>query len=170
MMVIGDSQGEWLSAVPEGDGYVTIERPWRPGERLVIEWDSPARIVLPHPQADAVRGCVAVERGPVVYCFEGVDQDPGVDLNDVELVAGQGIQEIPSPVPGLAPELRLSGLGGRTTVDTPDPADEAWRTVASGSPNQAVKLSAIPYARWANRSPSTMRVWIPEARNGSINE
>src|SRR5207249_2783163 len=62
-------------------GYLEITRIWEPGDRVTLSLPMPVRLTLPHPAVDAVRGTVAVERGPVVYCFESPDQPEGVDLN-----------------------------------------------------------------------------------------
>jgi DUF1680 family protein len=49
-----------------GAGYVELSRSWRAGEAAVLELELPVRVTEPDPRVDAVRGCVAVERGPLV--------------------------------------------------------------------------------------------------------
>jgi DUF1680 family protein len=55
-----------------------------PDDVVTIDLSLPVRVIEPHPRIDALRGCVAIERGPLVYCFEGIDQ-PGVNLTDLRL-------------------------------------------------------------------------------------
>lgn len=56
------------------DGYVAIEREWRAGDVIEIDFALPVQVVRGHERIEATRGQVALERGPVVYCFEAVDQ------------------------------------------------------------------------------------------------
>ena len=58
---------------------------WSPGDRVVLDLAMPARFTLPDRHVDAVRGCVAVERGPLVYCLEEADLPPGIALADVSI-------------------------------------------------------------------------------------
>jgi uncharacterized protein len=90
---------------------------------------------------DAVRGCVAVERGPIVYCLESTDQDPGVSLGEVRAVTDGVVEAGADDALGGAPLLAADGerfYGG------------------------AARLTFIPYHTWGNRGLSTMRVWVPE--------
>ena len=47
---------------------------WRPGDKVTLELPLAPRLTAPHPRIDAVRGCLAIERGPLVYCVEQADQ------------------------------------------------------------------------------------------------
>src|SRR5262249_23187247 len=51
-------------------GYADLPRRWRAGDRVVLELDVVPRLTAANPRIDAVRGCVALERGPIVYCIE----------------------------------------------------------------------------------------------------
>jgi len=69
-------------SVPVGsEGYVRINRTWQTGDVVAFTMPMPARFTVAHPSVDAVRGEVAIERGPVVYCLESPDSPDGVDLN-----------------------------------------------------------------------------------------
>jgi DUF1680 family protein len=130
--------------------YVALHRAWRPGERVVLTLPMEPLLTLPHPRIDAVRGCAAIERGPLVYCIEQVD-NPDVAIDDVRLAPGGD----------LTGEHRADLLGGVTVVHATGRvhhADEAGR--------RDVPLTAIPYLAWANRGTDQgtvgpMRVWIP---------
>ena len=56
-------------------GYATVERVWQAGDELRLELPLAPRWTFPDPRVDAVRGCVAAERGPLVYCLESTDQE-----------------------------------------------------------------------------------------------
>ena len=63
---------EQVSAPPES--YLRLRRAWQAGDQISLRLDMTPRWTYPDPRVDAVRGCVAIERGPLVYCFEQADQ------------------------------------------------------------------------------------------------
>src|SRR6185437_9356486 len=67
---------------PVEDGWLRLDRVWRSGERAVLELDMEPRFTRADPRVDAVRNCVAIERGPLVYCLEQVDH-PGGGLDEI---------------------------------------------------------------------------------------
>src|SRR5262249_57162968 len=85
--------------------YAELTRRWRSGDRVVLELDVSPRLTAPNPRIDAVRGCLALERGPVVYCFEEHDLPAGVDL------AGVSVDPAADPVDS-GPGVQLGGLPG----------------------------------------------------------
>jgi DUF1680 family protein len=144
-------------------GYARLVRAWSPGDVVTLELPIEPRLTVVHPSVDAVRGAVAIERGPVVYAFESVDQAPGVDLNHVEILRDADITADPRQdllgQPSVV--LRVRGRARR---------DEAWAGTgwkrlsdAPVSDGEDVDLVAIPYALWANRGPSVMRIFVPLA-------
>lgn len=60
------------------NGYLYLKRTWRAGDEVTIHFDIPVRRVYANPRVRADAGCTAFMRGPVVYCFEGIDN--GEDL------------------------------------------------------------------------------------------
>jgi DUF1680 family protein len=159
--------GRDLASGPVADGWLRLERAWTPGEEVVLDLPMAPRLTQADPRVDAVRGCAAIERGPLVYCLEGVDH-PGGGLDDVVIDPRAPLTE--DRVPGL--------LGGVTTVTAaghrrtlPEPLLGWWpyRDATSPNPSDApgqphgtpLKLTAVPYYAWANRSDGPMRVWIP---------
>ena len=55
------------------------------------------RVTRPDPRVDAVRGCVALERGPLVYAIESADLPPGVELEDVAIPDGAAPRDAAGP-------------------------------------------------------------------------
>jgi DUF1680 family protein len=94
-------------ATPGDDGYVRLRRRWETGSTVQLELPMPVRVLQPHPRVDAVRGCVALARGPLVYCLEQADHD--VELEDLRLdpaeppVAGPPNPELGVPVTLVGP-------------------------------------------------------------------
>ncbi len=144
-------------------GYVMIERTWKTGDVVEIDFPMTAFLVESDPRVDSVRGCVALQRGPIVYCLEEKDQEPGVNILDVKIDSSGA----------LTSQWQGELLGGIVTLeaigylmDKSDwPNNGLYRPLGLGSGNQTsdrkVKLTAIPYYVWGNRGLKSMRVWIP---------
>jgi len=60
--------------------YATVQRKWSPGDVVELDLPMEVRIVKPHPAVEDCRGRVAVVRGPVVYCHERPQDQPGISL------------------------------------------------------------------------------------------
>ena len=134
------------------DGYVNVRRDWSAGATVTLDIPMPARIIQPHPRIDAVRGCVAVARGPLVYALEQADLSPEVTLEDVRIDPAAPI------MPGRLPEIPVS-LTVRGTVERPTSEDlYPTHVEIQAAP---LEITAIPYFLWGNRIPGPMRVWIP---------
>jgi uncharacterized protein len=127
---------------PVAPGYAAVDAAWRVGDEVRLELPMQPRWTRPDPRVDAVRGCVAVERGPIVYCLESTDQEAGVSLAEVLADASDGLAE----------------------QGTDDALDGALVLGADGRrfDGGAARLTFIPYHAWGNRGLSTMRVWVPE--------
>jgi uncharacterized protein len=123
--------------------YAKIRRRWARGDVVTLKLPMPPRLTRPDERIDAVRGCTAIERGPLVYCVEQVDQPPGALVDQVRIDDGP-----------LTAAARPGLLGGTTVVEAPG------RVPASGA---AATLRAVPYFMWANRGLGATRVWIPLA-------
>ncbi len=138
------------------DGYLRLTRTWAPGTTVVLDLGMPVRRVSAHPRVDAVRGCVALTRGPLVYCLEQADLPPGTVLEDVRLdpaapiAANDGTSDIPVVL---------------TTTGSVAPATEELYTAGDSGerPGEPLQLTAVPYFLWGNRSEGPMRVWVPVA-------
>lgn len=151
--------GEIIAGGASDGNYVTLTRVWQPGDVVQLDLEMHPRLTMPNPRVDAIRGSLAIERGPLVYCLEEEDQEAGVDLLDVRLV----------PDAELEAEWRDDLLGGVVTVTTEGYVADVrdWEAALYRSAlvpetvARPVKLIAVPYYAWANRTPGTMRVWIP---------
>jgi DUF1680 family protein len=143
-------------------GTAVLERDFKVGDVIKLELPVRPRFTLPDPRVDAVRGCVAVERGPVVLCAESTDQGGELDRLLVDPT------EPPEDVCGRQPggEAVATVTGGFRAVPEVDwpyqPAgDQPAGDRADGPTGAAATIRLVPYHRWARRGPSTMRVWLP---------
>ena len=122
-------------------------------------------LIEANPRIDAIRGSLAIQRGPIVYCVEQADQEPGIDLLDLRI----------SPDARMQAQWQEDLLGGvmavdvqGTIVDIGDWKTQLYRPVSQGDgaalPKREVTLRAVPYYAWARRGPGAMRVWMPALR------
>ena len=131
------------------DAGSMVSRLVRAGDRLVLALPLAPRVIHPHPSIDAIRGTVAVERGPLVLALESVDLPDGTDFAGTRIDAAAVVES--------------TERGARIVIAGERVNDSEWpydRAPATGvTPRTAVEL--VPYFSWANRGPATMRVWIP---------
>ncbi len=137
-------------------GYTSVRRAFRRGDRVELLLPMQPRVVHAGHRVDAVRGCVAVERGPEVLCLESVDL-AAATAGLVDDVAQVRVE--PRRVLESAGRVTV-GLVALSTPSRPSvwPYGEQVREVES---DQVVDVPLLPYHDWAERGPSTMRVWLP---------
>lgn len=134
------------------DGYARIVARFRPEEPVRVELPMSPRLSYPAPAIDALRGTVAVERGPLVLCAESTGLPDGTDVDAVLLADDRPLVETPT--------------GAEATVRLRPQAHPGWpyasRPAEAGA-DDVRTLRLEPYFRWANHGPSTMRVFLPRA-------
>ena len=151
--------GEAVEVAAASGTYAAIERAWQAEDVVELDMRMEPRLTESNPRVDAIRGSLAIERGPLVYCLEEVDQQPGLNLLDVRIAPEASLQAI----------WREDLLGGVVVVEAQGAAvdistwrDELYRPARTEDlPQREVVLTAVPYYAWSNRGPGTMRVWIP---------
>jgi DUF1680 family protein len=152
--------GETVAAQANPRGYLEISRQWSEGDVVTVELDVAVRLTVSHPSVDAVRGTVAVERGPIVYCLESPDQAADISLDHVDMPADVEFHEQQKEIAGQS-AIVLTARG--SVRDDTDWAGSGWATLGREpvSSRRDIDLTFIPYSLWANRGPSTMRVFVP---------
>ena len=89
-------------------GYVSIDRRWRGGDVVSVSFAMPVRKVLPNPAIEEDRGKTAFERGPLVYCFEEVDNG---NIDALRAPAASDFETVECPdLLGGVTVLRAGGL------------------------------------------------------------
>ena len=142
-----------------GDGYLRARRAWAAGDEVTLGLDMPVQVIRAHPAVDAVRGCVALQRGPVVYCLEQRDQPGELSVDDVSIDLEAPVEVTTGPDGTITLTGRGSGGAARGWAgELYRPADAPAVPLAT-----PVRWVATPYYRWANRGVSPMRVWLPPA-------
>jgi DUF1680 family protein len=136
-------------------GYLVISRPWKKGDVVSVHFDMPVRTITAHEKVKADEGRVAVERGPLVYCAEGADN--------------QGFSIFNFLMP-QQPQFTVSDqqINGKRDVNFSVKAisvkGKAVEQDAQGNPTvKDATLTMIPYYAWNHRGPGLMEVWMPRS-------
>ena len=129
-------------ATPDRFGYITIDRIWKDGDVVEMNFPVQTRQVVADTRVKETRGRVAIERGPIVYCAEAPDLN-GANAMELQI----------DPAKGLTAVQRSDVMGGVTAVRT-----EGRRVT---DPNARIgPATLVPYYLWANRGAATMSVWL----------
>jgi DUF1680 family protein len=141
------------------NGYEAIRKTWAPGDVIRIKLDMATRLVVCDPRVRENLGSVAVQRGPVVYCAESVD-NPDTAIGDLELASDELKAVFDAGL--LGGVVKIEGIG-RTPVDPNAKRAPLYRVGSSADyvKMRRAPITLIPYYAWANRGPSQMAVWIP---------
>ena len=132
-----------------GPGRAEVEHDFVVGDTVRLDLPTAPRWTVPDPRIDAVRGCVAVERGPLVLCAESADLPPGADIDALTVDTALDPTEADGKVT-VAGRVHRRG--------------EGWPFGPSTAPDEAVaevEVGLIPFHLRATRGPATMRVWLP---------
>lgn len=121
------------------------------------------QVIETNPRVVDDYGRVAVQRGPLVYCLEQLDQPDGVQLFDVSLDVRQKGES------AFHEEFRGDLLGGIVVLKHTGAVSvkshshgSLYRAYTAEVPEaRQVELSFVPYYAWANRAATPMQVWTP---------
>ncbi|GAA4709497.1 hypothetical protein APR04_001060 [Promicromonospora umidemergens] len=149
-------------AVAVGPGWATTGA-LAAGDVVMLDLPVGPRLTWPDPRVDAVRGTVAVERGPLVLALESVDLPDGVALDQVRLDPAVAPRAHGDGAVVSTRALSLPGGGTGTPPFAPGSTGEPRGLGSTGTDGvpAGLDLPLVPYHRWAERGPSTMRVFIP---------
>ena len=146
--------------------YLSLQRRWSPGDTIAVKFGMTPQVIAANPRVVEDYGRVAVQRGPIVYCLEQLDQPERVVLSDVSLDLR------PSSASTFHEELRKDLLGGIVVLKHSGAVSEKsssrdalyYRYSVEGAKGRQVELRFIPYYAWANRAATPMQVWTPFLR------
>ncbi len=146
--------GQVLSVNSADNGYLKIKREWQKGDTVELEMPMPIKRIMANPKVNADVGRVVIQRGPIIYCLEEVDNDGSV--MDIALPRHAKLEDSFEPdllggiitIKGEA--LRRKKVDWNGILYQPVPYDEN------------IHIKAIPYYAWDNRKAGEMIVWLPE--------
>lgn len=114
-------------------GYAMLDHTWQAGDVVELTLPMPVRRVLCHPAVSENVGKVALERGPLVYCAEGIDNDGAV---------------LAAVLPDTA------------TLETAFVPDLLHGVVVVRATQPSGSITFVPYYAWAHRGVGEMAVWF----------
>ncbi|WZH35568.1 MAG: glycoside hydrolase family 127 protein [Microbacterium enclense] len=129
-------------------GMAAVRRAFNAGDIVELSLPMIPQIRSADSRIDAIRGCVAIERGPEVYALESIDTGDA-DFTSIHIDLTGGIHE-------------RDGKLWITAAEQPA-KDSPWPYKLSGAQakEQVGEVALIQYHNWAQRGPTRMRVWIP---------
>lgn len=130
-------------SIKNGYAYVDLDSE----ENIELELDMPVRIISANRRIHSDAGRIAVMRGPVVYCAEGIDN--GADIKSIALPAESVFELAESEF--LLPILK-------TEAYRPFESDSLYYEAVDDY--EKIPLTLIPYYAFANRGESEMQVWL----------
>jgi DUF1680 family protein len=137
-------------------GYAILPREWSDGDTVELTMAMPVERVTPHPSIRQTAGQIALQRGPLVYCLEEVDNGPR--LANVCIPKTSELD--------VSPDSELFGgvsaiTGQALRIEPAEENSALYRHHSQmGYTEAGFTFKAIPYFLWANRDPGEMRVWI----------
>jgi DUF1680 family protein len=157
--------GKAVSGATPGQ-YLALRRRWAAGDVINVKFEMSPKVIEANPRVVDDYGRVAVQRGPLVYCLEQLDQPEGVQLFDVSLDVRQ------KGASAFQQEFRRDLLGGIVVLKHSGVVSEKssshsalYRAYSAEAPKgRQVELSFIPYYAWANRVGTPMQVWTTVAQ------
>ncbi|MGB2642609.1 MAG: beta-L-arabinofuranosidase domain-containing protein [Candidatus Acidiferrum sp.] len=146
--------------------YLALRRSWSAGDVIKVKFDMSPQVIEANPRVVDDYGRVAVQRGPLVYCLEQLDQPDGVGLFDVALDvraerSSNFEEELQSDLLGGVVVLKHRGA----VTDKSASSEVLYQNYTAKKPEvKQVDLRFIPYYAWANRAATPMQVWTPVLR------
>lgn len=135
-------------------GYAYIKREWRRGDRVDLTLPMPVERLVAHPRVRQDAGRVALQRGPLVYCLEQIDNG--------ETLSGLAVP----PAARFRARFDRKLLGGTVVIEfsgrrqRPQEWKDRLYLPADRVRSQPAKAKAVPYCLWGNRTPGEMLVWL----------
>lgn len=130
------------------NGYAVINRTWKKGDKVLWQLPMDVRKVVSKNELKFDNNRIALQRGPLVYCVEGADNngkawniimpDNAILTTNKENILSEPVITIQAQVPVV--DISADGLTINTSIKT---------------------ITAIPYYTWCNRGSNQMQVWLP---------
>jgi uncharacterized protein len=134
-------------------GYAVLEKTWQPGDEISFTLPMQVQKISARPEVSASQNKIAIQRGPLVYCVEGVDNG-GAAWNFI--------------LPETAKFSEKNSTVGTETVVALQTQALFYEPAPDGKSIKTVlkPLIAIPYYTWCNRGNQGMQVWLPQKIKG----
>lgn len=137
------------------NGYAVIKRNWKKGDKIAVDFPMEVRYVKADEKVKADKNKAALQRGPIVYCFEWPDN------NNIEVRHLLLNESNPATI-----QYDAQLLNGLNLVKTTAMTQEI--TADNKVVDKQATVTAIPYYAWANRGAGDMTVWVADKPGGVV--
>jgi uncharacterized protein len=147
--------------------YAALRRSWKPGDTVQLSFPMTTKVIASNPRVSEDTSRVAVQRGPIIYCMEELDQPAGVSLSDISVRVSErmGKDFHDEYSAGLLDGVVVLHHDG-AVCETPSATEALYMSLnGAGMKTRPAKLTLIPYYAWANRQPTPMEVWTRYIRS-----
>jgi DUF1680 family protein len=138
--------------------YLPLRRVWSGGEVVEVSFDMTSRTVHANPAVADDTGRIAMQRGPIIFCMEQMDQAEQDPESFALMMARPGAEISSRYQADLLDGVVVLGQSGLIEKVS---GDALYSSGSLKRSTQSTELKLIPYYAWANRKPSSMQVWIP---------
>lgn len=124
------------------NGFIVINREWKKGDVVDLEIPMNPQYIVASDSISCDKNKVAIQRGPFVYCMEGIDNNTlatAFSLNKADVFTPVNLKISNEKVIALNAKIKTSNNGVQ----------------------EKKLITLIPYYTWANRGASAMNVWLP---------
>ncbi|MBF9254061.1 glycoside hydrolase family 127 protein [Pontibacter sp. 172403-2] len=129
-------------------GYAVIDRKWKKGDRVELNLPMEVKKIVAKDSLEYNNNRIALQRGPLVYCVEGVDNND--EAWNIVLPENTTFEAA----------YNKDLLNGVVTLKAEVPVVNVSDNKLAVSTSKSV-ITAIPYYSWANRGKTPMQVWLP---------
>ncbi len=136
--------GKSINNLHPDKGYVAIRRTWKKNDVLEVQFAMPVQQITANPKVKDDLDRIALQRGPLVYCLEEVD-------NTGKMQHMYLTQKVV-----FNTEFHNDLLNGVTVIK-----GKARVRNFDGAKTETMEITAVPYYAWDNRQPGRMMVWLP---------
>jgi DUF1680 family protein len=144
-----------VDRLPVDRGYMSIEREWRSGDSVELAMTMTVRFIRVNARVAEAAGKVAVQRGPIVYCFEQSDDEPDLHQLTIDPALPVRVERDDS----LVSNTIVIDLGGYRDAD--EGSDELYHDYGHDDLLSDCTIRAIPFYQRGNRvDDEEMRVWL----------
>jgi DUF1680 family protein len=123
-------------------GYAVIRKKWRSGDEITLRLPMEVRRVLSDDRVKENNGRVALERGPLVFCAEGIDNNgitENIILPDDSKLSSRFVSDLVGGITVIQGKAKIADIDGTTSISD---------------------FTAIPYFAWLNRGKGKMDIWL----------
>jgi DUF1680 family protein len=135
--------------------YVVLKQNWKKGDVIQLTLPMEAKLIEANPLVEETRNQVAVKRGPVVYCLEGIDLPKQQDVFNVVLPSSIQFTADTKKI-GSATVVFLKGTAKMVKEENWD--DQLYKEISRNPVSIPIQL--VPYFAWGNRGHTDMSVWL----------